>query len=58
MESTDVLQQLRAIATGELQHAYNGMCPDQVEGPAVRDEDCPACRALLAADALLPQQSR
>ena len=53
MEQTNILRQLHAIATGELQHAYNGMCPDQVEGPEVRDEDCPACCALLAADALL-----
>lgn len=39
---------LTKIATGELRHVYNGECPDQVEGPNVRDPDCPACQVLLA----------
>jgi hypothetical protein len=58
MNYTDVLEQLRAIATGETQHVYNGLCPDQVEGPAVRDDACPACRVLLAADSLLHPATR
>jgi hypothetical protein len=53
MTHIEILRQLRAIATGEVQHVYGGMCPDQIEGPDVRDEDCPACRVLLKADALL-----
>lgn len=39
---------LTKIATGELRHVYNGECPDRVEGPNVRDPDCPAYQVLLA----------
>ena len=46
VEHIDVLTK---IATGELKHAFNGGCPDAVEGPNVRDPECPACQALLAA---------
>lgn len=53
MDHLEVLKQLRDIATGVTSHRYNGMCPDELEGPDVRDTDCPACRALLAADAAL-----
>ncbi|MEX6780375.1 hypothetical protein [Pseudomonas aeruginosa] len=35
------------IATGQTPHAYNGMCPDALEGHAVRDDECPACKAIL-----------
>lgn len=48
-----VLLKLRAISTGELRHAFNGMCPDTVEGASTRDPDCPACQALIEADQLL-----
>lgn len=37
------------VATGQVRHLYNGECPDEVEGPNVRDPDCPACQVLLAA---------
>ncbi len=45
--------ELRKIATGEMTHNRNGECPDSIEGYATRDIDCPACRALVAADRLL-----
>lgn len=48
----DHIDCLTKIATGELRHIYNGECPDQVEGPNVRDPDCPACQVLLAAIAI------
>ncbi len=48
-----VLLKVRAIATGELRHAFNGMCPDAVEGASTRDPDCPACQALSEADQIL-----
>lgn len=35
------------IATGKTPHVYNGMCPDSLEGHAVRDDECPACNAIL-----------
>lgn len=47
----DHIDGLTKIATGELRHVYNGECPDPVEGPKVRDPDCPACQVLLAATA-------
>lgn len=42
--------QLAKIATGELLHDNNGLCPDIVEGHDSRDPDCPACQALIAFD--------
>ncbi|MCV4061232.1 hypothetical protein OD781_08805 [Pseudomonas aeruginosa] len=35
------------IATGQTPHVYNGMCPDALEGHAVRDDECPACKAII-----------
>jgi nitrogen regulatory protein PII-like uncharacterized protein len=35
------------IATGKTPHSYNGMCPDSLEGHAVRDDECPACKAIM-----------
>lgn len=48
-----VLAGLYAVGTGQLTHVFMGLCPDQVEGSLVRDDDCPACRALVAADQAL-----
>lgn len=36
------------VATGKIQHARNGMCPDLVEGFDVSDPECPACRVIAA----------
>jgi len=49
----DVLAGLYAIGTGQVLHAFMGLCPDQVEGDEVRDDECPACRLLIAADQAL-----
>lgn len=35
------------IATGQIPHVYNGMRPDALEGHAVRDDECPACKAII-----------
>lgn len=48
--SKNTLSSLYAIATGQVQHVYNGLCPDGLEGPHVRDDECPACLLLIAAD--------
>lgn len=43
------LGQLRVLAdhaTGRINHANNGLCPDQIEGHDARDPDCTVCRAL------------
>lgn len=45
-----LIEKLVKIATGELKHVYNGQCPDAVEGPLVRDPDCPACQVLLGVE--------
>ncbi|KIL03153.1 hypothetical protein QX25_18365 (plasmid) [Stutzerimonas stutzeri] len=50
---TEALKGLVSIATGHVRHVYMGMCPDQVEGPDVRDGDCPACQLLTRADGIL-----
>lgn len=43
------------VATGKIKHLYEGRCPDYVNGPESRDPDCPACQAIVSADA---QQGR
>lgn len=43
---------LTKIGTAETQHSYAGLCPDQADGALVRDTDCPACKILLAAEAM------
>lgn len=45
---------LTKIASGELRHVYNGLCPDPVEGYKVRDTECPACQVLMAAEQAKP----
>lgn len=48
-----VLQSLYDIAVGRLEHVNNGMCPDKLEGYETRDDECPACLALIQAEAAL-----
>lgn len=31
-----------------MNHIYQGQCPDEIEGPDVRDSSCEACRALTS----------
>lgn len=50
---TTSLMQLYATSTGMLAHVFNGMCPDAINGNSIRDQECPACIALLTADAVL-----
>lgn len=38
------------VATGEVQHIYAGLCPDSGGGSSSRDPECPACRAISAAE--------
>lgn len=51
-ESAELLSELVSIADGRIKHVFNGSCPDQVEGHAVRDDDCPACQVLKRFDAI------
>lgn len=41
-------------ATGQVNHACNGLCPDVVEGPATRDPDCRVCNAINVVNAAPP----
>ncbi|MBU0521652.1 MULTISPECIES: hypothetical protein [unclassified Pseudomonas] len=47
----ELVHDLEGIAVGRTAHAFNGSCPDQVEGEMVRDDECPACQILLRLDA-------
>lgn len=63
---TDERDRLRAVvernvtsvlvdhARGVLPHRYEGACPDSVEGPDVRDPECPVCRAIDSVSRLRP----
>lgn len=51
--SLDAVAGLYAVATGQLSHVNCGSCPDILEGAHVRDDECPACQLLMAADAEL-----
>ena len=48
----EVIRDLIAVATGQVEHVYHGRCPDKIEGHATRDHECPACRAITAAEQL------
>ncbi|MTJ93573.1 MAG: hypothetical protein F8N36_12015 [Desulfovibrio sp.] len=49
-DAADLIGQLADVAAGRVRHIYRGACPDDLEGDKLRDADCPACRALIAAD--------
>ena len=44
-------KKLIAVATGEIKHTFNGLCPDPIEGFDSRDPVCPACKILIEAEA-------
>ena len=43
------IKKLIAVATGEIDHTGDGLCPDRIEGFDSRDPDCPACKILIEA---------
>ena len=45
------IKKLIAVATGEINHIYNGLCPDFQTSPDSRDDECPACKILTDAAA-------
>ena len=51
----NLIRQLIGVATGATGHLNNGMCPDFITGNNSRDEDCPACQVLIAADRIAQQ---
>lgn len=44
------IQKLLSVGSGEIDHLWQGSCPDQVEGPNVRDFECPACKIMIDAE--------
>lgn len=50
-----VSARLLDVATGKIPHLYAGLCPDIDASSSSRDPECPACQALIAAEA---QQER
>lgn len=52
-KSAALIEQLRRVATREIEHINRGSCPDKVEGFSVRDDECPACKVLIEADRIL-----
>lgn len=53
----ELIHRLHRIGTHETSHVLNGSCPDEIEGHAARDNDCPACQAMMDADELLAARS-
>lgn len=54
MDTKTAWQTLRDYAEGRIHHANAGSCPDSIEGPAVRDPECPVCQALEAVAGAAP----
>lgn len=50
LTKTEAQRVLVAHAKGIVHHCNSGMCPDAIEGQAVRDADCQVCQALDALD--------
>lgn len=44
------IKKLIAVATGEIAHTNNGLCPDMVAGYDSRDPDCLACQIIMEAE--------
>lgn len=57
-EATQVIRRLIDVCTNRTQHVGMGMCPDSIEGHDVRDDECPACAAIAAAEKLLKTSVR
>lgn len=48
------MSELIKVATGQISHIKNGLCPDFVEGFSVRDPECQACR-IISESEIQPQ---
>lgn len=51
------IKKLIAVATGEIAHTNNGLCPDMGDGYDSRDPDCLACRIIIEAEREAPNPS-
>jgi hypothetical protein len=48
--SLALVETVLAVATGRVRHDYEGLCPDDVNGPDARDGMCKACNLLVDAE--------
>lgn len=46
-----ILMNLYAVASGHMAHRHVESCPDVINGLDARDPNCPACQALITAEA-------
>lgn len=46
-----ILMNLYAVASGQMTHRHLESCPDVINGLDARDPNCPACQALITAEA-------
>lgn len=53
MDTKTIISQLVLVANGTVLHAYDGLCPDSLVGHDIRDVNCPACQALIAAEQVI-----
>lgn len=52
MDRQKILRTLLDVATGKTEHLRLGSCPEPETGhPEWRDQECPACQVLVAAEA-------
>lgn len=49
---------LASFARGEIEHVNAGLCPDGIEGPLTRDNECPVCQALVALESAKAESAR
>src|SRR5690606_31045294 len=54
----DAISTLIRHASGEIQHANLGLCPDEIEGHDSRDPECQVCQAMVALLAAAPAQGK
>ena len=54
MTDEDLIRGLYRILTGDIEHVYHGMCPDEND-PSLRDVCCPACQLMLIAEEFIEQ---
>ncbi len=50
-EQRQIITDLIDVATGAVPHMYSGKCPDEDRTGLRRDPECPACQAILRAEA-------
>lgn len=45
------------VGSLKVAHIYMGQCPDSVDGPGLRDENCKACQILTMVDSFIANAS-